>query len=222
MPALFHTHTQFSSGERHMKVDTRLALLAGIAAIGFLAACGGSKPGPTDAGGGNGGTGDCLDDNDCADPALFFCNQATSKCEPSCHSKDDCGAAKRGEFALDYCAGNLGCQCDEGKCVASLCSADADCGSQVCRNGACVAPPAASDVSSCQVIPDYVVTSQGANVKFWVSTWKGTEPIVIKDGISWTSVAPLSGTGTGGTATFNVSASNTAAVDAVTVSVGGV
>ncbi|MFL5318723.1 MAG: hypothetical protein ACJ790_03635 [Myxococcaceae bacterium] len=206
-----------------MKLDTRLALLASMAAIGIIAAgCGGTKAKPDAGGGAGGGSDSCLDDTDCPDSNLFFCNQLTSKCEPSCHSKDDCGAAKRGEFALDYCAGNLGCQCDEGKCVASLCSADADCGSQVCRNGACVAAPAATDVTSCQITPDYVVASQGANVKFWVSTWKGNDPIVLKDGINWTAAAPLSGTGTGNSATFNVSASNTAAVDAVTVTIGSV
>ena len=48
----------------------------------------------------------------------FFCNLATSKCEPGCHVKSDCGAAARGQYALAYCATGLGCQCDEGRCVA--------------------------------------------------------------------------------------------------------
>ncbi len=99
---------------------TRNALLTALlmASLATLVACGGTTPkvdGGT--GGGGGSSGQCLDDTDCPDPQLFFCNTTTSMCEPSCRTKDDCGAARRGQYALDFCAGALGCQCDEGKCV---------------------------------------------------------------------------------------------------------
>lgn len=206
-----------------MKLHTRLALFASLAALGMFAStgCGKSDTTTPDAGGGGGSDGSCLEDSDCPDQQLFFCNQLTSKCEPSCHSKEDCSAAVRGEFALDYCAGNLGCQCDEGKCVASLCSADVDCGaSSVCRNGACVAAPAASEATKCQIIPDYVVTTQNSTLKFSVSTWKGNEPLVVKDGITWTAAAPLSGNATGTSGSFTASGTATTATDALTVTVG--
>jgi hypothetical protein len=200
-----------------MKLNTRLAFLAGLVAAGLLAGCGGDK---TNTDGGTktdaGQSESCLDDTDCPDTSLFFCNTLTSKCEAACRVKDDCGAAKRGEYALDYCSGNLGCQCDEGKCVASLCSTDADCGSLACRNGSCVPAPAASGATKCQLTPDYVVAPAGTPVKFWVSAWSGTDPLVAKDGFTWTP-APTSGATGGSSATVTLAAGTTS----VQVSVGG-
>src|SRR5687768_5500239 len=112
-----------------------LSVLAALLSLGLLS-CPSKPEGP--GGTADAGSGDCLDDVDCADPNLFFCNQTTLKCEASCRSKNDCTASVRGQFALDYCAGGLGCQCDEGRCVSSLCSSDADSAGQACRNGQCV------------------------------------------------------------------------------------
>lgn len=187
-----------------MTAVTRNSLWTALALAALaLTACGPTNPNP-DGGTTDAGTGDCIEDSDCPNPQLFFCNTTTSKCEPSCRSKADCSAAVRGEYALDYCNGSLGCECDEGKCVGSLCSADSDCGSQVCRNGACVAPPAASTVTKCQVTPDLVVLKPGAKAKFWVSAWAGNEPVIVKEGATWSAPAgsPLMGSGSGSSVEF--------------------
>lgn len=211
-----------------MTAVTRNGLWAAVFALTTLGlfACGGN-PSNTDGGtgGGGGSSGDCIEDIDCPDPQLFFCNTTTSKCEPSCRVKEDCSAAVRGAFALDYCNGALGCECDEGKCVGSLCSSDSDCGSQVCRNGACVAPPAASTVAKCAISPDLVVAKEGAKVKFWVSAWDASnKPVVVKEGATWTATSgsPLTGSGSGGSIEFTASTATTgtAAVDAVQAAFG--
>lgn len=163
-----------------------LYVLPLVSSLG-LVACG--PPGGNDGGtGGGGSTGDCFDEFDCPDSQLFFCNTTTSKCEPACRTKNDCTATVRGEFALDFCNGTLGCQCDEGKCVGSLCSADVDCGTQVCRNGACVPAPTAADVAKCTLTPDYAVIPAGGKAKFFVSAWNAqNQPVVVKDGATWTA-----------------------------------
>lgn len=172
-----------------------LCLLAFLA----LTAC----PTPTKpmGDGGTGGNSDeCFSKDDCPDPNLYICNMSNSKCEPSCRSKMDCTAAVRGQFALDYCNGARGCECDQGSCVASLCSADADCGSQVCRNGQCVEAPSASTVSSCTVSPDVMILRAGTTTKAWVSAWDSTKnPVVLKSGIAWTAKdgAVIEGAATG-------------------------
>lgn len=151
----------------------------------------------------------CTVDQDCPDPALFFCNTAVSRCEAACRTREDCGAARRGAFALPECDTNpLGCQCDQGKCVVSLCSRDADCGAQVCRNGACVAPPAAASVASCQVTPDFVLGRSGAKARFDVTGRDASgQPVVLTGGISWAAVTgAVEGGGTGPSATFTLKA----------------
>lgn len=193
-----------------------------LAALGLLA-CGGTPSGSD--GGTDAGSGDCIEDIDCPDPQLFFCNTTTSQCEPSCRTKEGCSAARRGEHALPFCNGSLGCECDEGKCVASLCSSDADCGTQVCRDGACVPPPAASAVVRCSVTPDVVVMKEGSKAKFWVTAWDASsKPIVVKEGATWSAPggSPLTGSGTGGTAEFTASTATTgnAPVAAVEASFG--
>lgn len=194
-----------------MTAVTRNGLWAAVfalAALGLFACGGGNPTGDGGTGGGGGTSGDCIEDTDCPDPALFFCNTTTSQCEPSCRSKDQCSRAVRGEYALPFCDGALGCECDEGKCVGSLCSADSDCGTQVCRNGACVPAPAATDVAKCQVTPDLVVLKPGAKAKFWVSAWNASNaPVVVKEGAMWSAPggSPLTGSGTGGSAEFTAS-----------------
>jgi hypothetical protein len=163
-----------------------LIMLPLVSSLG-LVACG--PPGGGDGGtGGGSNNGDCFDEFDCPDPQLFFCNTTTSKCEPACRTKNDCTAAVRGQYELAYCNGSLGCQCDEGKCVGSLCSSDTDCGTQVCRSGACVPAPTASDVAKCSIIPDYQVIATGAKAKFSVSAWNAqNQPVVVKAGATWTA-----------------------------------
>lgn len=201
-----------------MTAVNRMTLRAALAlfAVGGLMACppppvmcdGGSCGG----GGGGGSSGDCVEDSDCPDPQYFFCNTVTSQCEPSCRSAQQCnpagvnGGTRPSEYALDFCNGSLGCQCDEGKCVGSLCSADSDCGTLVCRSGACVAAPAPATVAKCQVIPDYVVMKEGSKARFWVSAWDmNNNPVVIKDGATFTALGTavtLTGSGTGHFADF--------------------
>ncbi|GEM_PF-810368 len=212
-----------------MTLFPRTLMIALVAAGVTVTACGGTNPIPDGGtGGGGGSSGGCFEDSECPDKGggLFFCNTTTSACEPSCRVKEDCGAAKRGEFALAYCASGLGCECDEGKCVGSLCSADADCGTtQVCRSGACVTEPAASTVATCQVIPDYVVVKQGEKAKFWVSAWDAAKvPVVVKTGIVWSAVnasvtAPAAVNGA--SAEFTGGTPNAMAEAAVKATVGG-
>ncbi len=190
--------------------------LIALAAIALSTACGKTPSAVDGGGGGAGGSSGCLDDSECPDPKFFFCNTSTAKCEPSCRTKADCGAAARGPHALAYCASGLGCECDEGKCVGSLCSADVDCGMQVCRSGVCVDAPAASTVATCAVIPDFVILKQGEKAKFWVSAWDmGKAPVVVKTGIVWS--AAVSGTVVVGSATTGVSAEFTGGTPNATV-----
>src|SRR4051794_9988853 len=103
-------------------------LCAAIAWVGVLGGCLHGGPGGAD-GGSDAGSAQtaCVVDTDCPDPTLFVCSSNSFKCEPSCHVASDCGADHRGAFPLAYCAGPLGCQCDQGECVKALCSADPDC-----------------------------------------------------------------------------------------------
>ena len=198
-------------------------LLIALAVV-VVTACG---PTPTPADGGivKDGGGGCFDDSECPDPLLFFCNTTTRTCEPSCRSKTDCGAATRKQYALAYCASGLGCECDEGKCVGSLCSADVDCGTQVCRSGVCVDAPAASTVATCAVIPDFVVLKQGEKAKFWVSAWDAAKnPVVVKTGITWSAVSGTVVVGaatTGASAEFTGGTPNATVEAAVKASIGG-
>ncbi len=207
-----------------MNALTRLALMMGLLCVGpVLNGCASGdslEPPPTPPGDPNA---PCTVDQDCPDPALFFCNTAVSRCEAACRTREDCGAAKRGEYALSECDSNpLGCQCDQGKCVASLCSRDADCQSvQVCRDGRCVAPTPASSASACQVIPDFVIGRPGTEVRFdvMVSDASG-KPVVLSEGIRWAAVGTaVTGEGSGPSATFKLVAASQAA-EAVEARVG--
>lgn len=179
-----------------MTATLRLTASVGIATVTL--ALFGCPPPPNNNGGDGGitepcdltsGQCECVDDSECGDSQLFFCNNNTSLCEPSCRTKADCSGEVRGEFALPYCEGNLGCQCDEGTCVAALCSADADCGAGfACRNGQCVQAPAAATAQSCQITPDFAIVKAGETAKFWVSFWDASNtPVVLTDGITWTA-----------------------------------
>ena len=199
-------------------------ILIALAALALATHCGPPNTnidgGPVDAGNKD----DCFEDIDCPDPKLFFCNTTTSRCEPSCRAKTDCGADVRKKYALGYCASGLGCECDEGKCVGSLCSADVDCGTQVCRSGVCVDAPAASTVDSCAVIPDFVVLKQGEKAKFWVSAWDAAKkPVVVKTGITWAAVSAtvtVAAGSTGLSAEFTGGTPNAAVEQAVKATVG--
>lgn len=152
----------------------------------------------------------CTVDQDCPNPELFFCNTVTSLCAPACRTQEDCGAAKRGQYALPECDSNpLGCQCDMGKCVVSLCSRDADCQEPlVCRDGRCGAPPPVSKAASCQVVPDFVIGRQGTQVRFDVTVSDAAgKPVVLAEGSTWTAVGEaVTGSGYGTSATFTLAA----------------
>jgi hypothetical protein len=151
----------------------------------------------------DGGPQGCLLDTDCPDRVLFYCDTVTAQCLPGCVNREDCSAARRGQYALPECStdgGGLGCQCDEGRCVVSLCSSDAECGALVCRNGACVAAPASAAIAGCQVVPDLVVLRVGALARFEVRAVDATgAPVVVPQGAIWAAVdgGPLSGSGAG-------------------------
>lgn len=199
--------------------------------IGFTAGCGGSGGGGSGGGSassGGGSSSGCQTDNDCGDPQLFFCNTMTFKCEPGCHVQADCTAAKRGEAnKLPQCEGSLGCQCDQGTCVAGLCSADTECGSQVCRSGKCVDAPAASTVSKCAISPDAQLMKEGTKARFYVSAWDAAnKPVVVKAAdIAWsaaTAAVTVPASTTGFSAEFTAAAANTAPEAAVKATIGSV
>ncbi|MCA2982015.1 MAG: hypothetical protein INH41_07895 [Myxococcaceae bacterium] len=218
-----------------MKVEFRITLALAFATLAI--ACS-PPPGRPDGGtgGGGGGTADaCNDDDQC--PRLFRCSRTTNTCVPDCATSAECGPTGRtakGATALDFCATDTSCVCDfteaGGECKPKLCSADSDCGSSlVCRSGQCVAAPLASTVTRCQVTPDFVVAKAGSKMRFWVSAWAGQEPVVIKDGATWTAPAmspfsaPMPATGT--SAEFTVGTVATAdpmGVSAVQAAFGGV
>lgn len=83
---------------------------------------------------------DCVDDRECGDPALFFCDTVNSVCRPTCRTTPECNT-RPAEFAIPRCSGPLGCWCDLGTCVTAQCSDDSECGALSCRSGQCVAPP---------------------------------------------------------------------------------
>ncbi|RKH43054.1 Ig-like domain-containing protein, partial [Corallococcus llansteffanensis] len=166
----------------------------------------------------------CTVDQDCADPSLFFCNTALSRCEAACRSDDDCSVKRRGELhAILACESqSLGCRCDASRCVPALCTGDDGCAAgQVCRDGTCGAPPSASTVASCHVVPERLVAPVGTTVRFeaWVSDASG-RPLVLREGITWKAMAAqVTGEGSGPTATFTL-ATTGAEVDAVEARVG--
>ena len=200
----------------------------------FGGGAGGSFGGGTGGsfGGGAGGGGvpvNCIDDTDCPSPILFFCNTTLSVCQPACRTRNDCGAAARGPYALAFCDQNpLGCQCDEGQCRPAVCTADTQCGAQACRNGACVPPPSTAQVARCEVTPALATLHSGSSERFSVLTWNAAgSPVVLSSGITWSSLtASLTGPGTNGapSATFVASASTgpTAPVPAVRATIGAV
>jgi hypothetical protein len=207
-----------------MNVHTRPVLLLGLLCAGLaLSGCGSTdEDTPTPTPPVKDPTAPCSVDQDCPDPSLFFCNRVASRCEPACRTREDCSAAKRGPYALNECDSNpLGCQCDTGKCVPSLCSRDEDCGQQVCRDGKCVEAPASASAASCRVTPDFVIGRQGTPVRFDVVVSDAAgKPLVLKEGITWAAAgAAVVGSGTGTSATFTLS-SLAEAADAVEARVG--
>ncbi|WP_404362130.1 carboxypeptidase regulatory-like domain-containing protein [Corallococcus coralloides] len=168
----------------------------------------------------------CTVDQDCGDPALFFCNTALSRCEPACRTDLDCSEQRRGELnAIAGCESQaLGCRCDARRCVPALCTGDADCeDGELCRDGACGAPPAESRVAACHVVPERVIAPVGATLRFeaWVSDVAG-QPVVPRDGLTWAAVsARVKGGGTGAGATFTLETAG-AEEEAVEARVGSV
>ncbi len=206
-----------------MKVATRTTLWASLALAAFSTGCSSPTAKPD-----SGVTvdDDCISDTDCADPQYFFCNTVSAKCEPSCRNTSQCNSERPAQYALPHCLTGLGCQCDEGKCVGSLCSADVDCGgTQVCRNGACVSPPAKTAVTKCEVTPSFAVLPQGGKARFWVSAWDAqNNPVVVKEGATWSALdAAVTGSGDGATVEFTAGTSAVVtAVEAVQASFGTV
>jgi hypothetical protein len=188
--------------------------MGGGAAGGGSAGGGGGGTGGGSAGGGTGGAGggggipvSCIDDTDCPDPQLFFCDTTLSQCRPACRTRAQCAATARGMYALAYCDSNpLGCQCDEGQCVVALCAQDSDCGTLACRNGACVTPPLTAAVASCEVSPSIVLMRAGVSERFSVLARDAAgAPVVLQSGVTWSTLNPalaLTGPNGGPSATF--------------------
>ncbi|WP_120583614.1 MULTISPECIES: dickkopf-related protein [Corallococcus] len=165
----------------------------------------------------------CTVDQDCADPSLFFCNTALSRCEAACRSDEDCSVERRGSrYALLACEQSLGCRCDASRCVPALCTGDDACeAGQVCRDGTCGSPLPENIAAGCRVVPERIVAPVGTSVRFeaWVSDGKG-QAVVLSQGITWKAVAALvTGSGTGARATFTL-ASPGAETEAVEARVG--
>lgn len=158
----------------------------------------------------------CTDDESCGPAGLFFCDFASDQCRPACRATADC-ANRPAEFALEACAGPLGCVCDQGTCVTALCSTDTDCGAQqACRNGSCVAPPTAGVVSRCSISPDAVVTRPGAQLTFSVLAWDAAgAPVVVPAGATWRALGTsLTGAGTGNQQIFTAGTTPGTALEA--------
>ncbi|MHA7631292.1 carboxypeptidase regulatory-like domain-containing protein [Corallococcus sp. M7] len=168
----------------------------------------------------------CTVDQDCGDPALFFCNTALSRCEPSCRTDLDCSVKRRGELnAIAACESqSLGCRCDASRCVPALCTGDSDCeDGELCRDGTCGAPPPASTLAGCRVVPERIIAPVGTTLRFeaWVSDAEG-QPVVPRSGLTWSSVsARVKGGGTGTGATFTLESAG-AEVEAVEARLGNV
>ncbi|RKH02356.1 carboxypeptidase regulatory-like domain-containing protein [Corallococcus sp. CA053C] len=151
----------------------------------------------------------CTVDQDCADPALYFCNTALSRCEAACRTDEDCSVKRRGELhAILACESqSLGCRCDASRCVPALCTGDDGCEpGKVCRNGTCGAPPAASKAASCHVVPERLVAPVGTTARFeaWLGDNTG-QPIVLREGVTWKALtAQVTGEGTGPAVTFTL------------------
>ncbi|WP_309897497.1 carboxypeptidase regulatory-like domain-containing protein [Archangium sp.] len=171
--------------------------------------------------------GTCRVDQDCPDPGLFFCDTVTSRCQAACRTQADCTSSKRGEHRIATCDANpLGCRCDNSRCVEALCSADAECATsgQVCRDGRCAAPPAASAVAECRVTPDFVMGREGTSARFSVLARDGAgQPVVVPSGVTWEAVeGRVEGGGTGLEASFVLSKPTDEVREAVRARVGGV
>ncbi|MBE4749313.1 carboxypeptidase regulatory-like domain-containing protein [Corallococcus sp. ZKHCc1 1396] len=164
--------------------------------------------------------GACTVDQDCADPALFFCNTALSRCEAACRSDDDCSMERRGSHhAILSCESrSLGCRCDASRCVPALCTGDEACeDGQVCRDGACGEPLPPTVATACRVVPERVIAPVGTPVRFeaWVSDAKG-QPFVPGAALTWTAVATAVTRegGTGATFTLTTAGAEVEAVEA--------
>lgn len=210
-----------------MSPSPRSRPLAGLACALFLAlaGCGADDSDTPGIPGAPGPQSTCAVDQDCPDPAFFFCDTAVARCAPACRTPGDCRADRRREYALPECDGSpLGCQCDQNRCMPGVCAADADCGeARVCRDGACVPPPAVATAAACEVSPDVVVGRPGMAVAFtvWARTREGA-PLVPREGATWRSLAPrVTGEGAGLSANF-VLAEPGEEGEAVEARVGGV
>lgn len=204
------------------------AKLLALSALALMACP--TTPGNDGGTGGGGGGEECAEAADCValkggTQAEWYCNASTALCEAACRTNDNCNPGTRQSEALAQCAGALGCVCDEGRCIGSQCSDDSQCstdGTSVCRSGACVTPPAASTVTSCEIVPNFAVLAAGAKQTFHVSAWAGTDPVSITAGATWTANGggTVPATNTGNKIEFTAGSANFAAGDAVTATFG--
>ncbi len=210
-----------------MNPPLRLALCAVLLFSSLWTACadsGDAPPEPVPATPDDPGS--CQVDQDCPDPGLFFCDTATSRCLAACRTQADCTAAKRGAYRIESCDTNpLGCRCDGNRCVAALCSSDAECAAasgQVCRDGRCAPPPAADAAVACQVTPDFVLGREGTSARFSVLAMDAAgRPVVVPSGVMWTAAdEAVRGGGTGAEGTFVLSVPTEGVREAVRARVG--
>ncbi|MCP3138001.1 carboxypeptidase regulatory-like domain-containing protein [Pyxidicoccus xibeiensis] len=194
-----------------MSLSPRTHLLAGLACVLLaLAGCAADEaPGPAIPEPPPLPPLSCAVDQDCPDPAIFFCDTVASRCEPACRIRTDCARERRGQqYALPQCDDSpLGCQCDMSRCMPAVCAADADCAGYagtVCRDGACIPAPAAETAAACEVTPDVVVGRPGLSMVFhvWARDARGA-PVVPRAGVTWQARSrEVTGGGEGVRATF--------------------
>ncbi len=92
------------------------------------------------------------------------------------------------------------CNLQSGVCEAKACSSDSACGTQVCRDGACIDPPLLTSISRCQVVPDFAVFRKGQARTFSVLAFDlNNTPVVLREGAQWTAPtgSPLMASGQG-------------------------
>ena len=170
-----------------MKKLVGLAVVAAALGAASLAApacksTASATPSGCGAGGGVGAT--CAGPADCTTDA--FCDAlhwvcASSQCIFVCRADTECA----GTSAMAVC--------DDGACRPPACASDADCSgtSSACVAGNCQAPVKATDVMSCQVLPNTLLTHAAATHQMTVVAQNANgDGVPYKGAISWTSSTP--------------------------------
>ncbi len=160
---------------------------------------------------------------------LIFC-LACTKPPPAAEVPDpnsgngqvDAGSGcTRNQDCLD--AAQPQCNVNTGTCEATTCSADAQCGTLVCRNGQCTAPPDVSTVARCEISPTLLLLKNGEQRRVSVTAFDSAgRTVLIPAGPAWNAVpsAPVSISGQGQVATVTATGTAPEAVEGITAAFG--